>query len=432
MGVELLRRFFLFVFISVIISVAAFGAYNLSKDKVKLDLAEGYEYDIRAKGLKSPRDLQLDENGDILVALENKIQIIRSNGMESTILKKENGNINSMIYHDSKIFFISGTSLYKYDLNEGKEEELLTKIPNEGEYKDNRLLLKNGKIYIAIGSATNSGVAQENGKKDISPVELILRGKNFNGDKTGAFVDFGKKTSYGESTTKGFPSNGSIITYDILTKKTALYAWGIRNVQGMDMYSTGEIFAIVGGMEDRGLRPITGDVDYIYNIKEGNWYGWPDYSGGDPITSPKFTEEGKDKNTFVIEKHPTKNPEAPFYQSNNLSSLKALLIDREGNFVEENAMIFFDKVEKKVLTLSKEKKLNPLINIKGNGDIIDIEKSKGNVYILEKNEGIVYEIYKKDSLINTFSKRLLVSIICILLVFISTIILKVKMTKEVK
>lgn len=433
MGGIFVKKFFLFLALSCVIAIGAFEAYNLSKDKVKLDLSEGYEYDIKAKGLKGANGITVDEQGNIIIAFKDEVKVVRTDGREDVVFKKDGLNIFSIIYNKNKLFYISDNTLFQYDLLSGEEKELISNIPNEGDYKESKLLIVDDKIYISIGAATNSGVAdEENQVYDISPVKITLRGKNFEKDKTGAFVPYGTKNFNGQTIKSNFPGNASIITYDISSNKSELFAWGIRNVESLDVDSKGELFAIVGGMEPRGLRPIKGDVDYIYDVKKGGWYGWPDFSGGDPVTSPRFNEGKGEKTTFILDKHPTSNPDAPFYQSNNLSSLKAMIIDKQGDFVEIDSIIFFDREEKKIFTLSNNKILNSLINIKGSGEIIDIEKYDNSIMLLEKNEGIIYGVYKENKLVNTFSKKLLISIISILLVFIVTIIIKIKITKEVK
>ena len=70
--------------------------------------------------------------------------------------------------------------------------------------------------------------------------------------------------------------------------------------------NNGNIVAIVGGMEDEGSRAVKDDKDYIYEIKENAWYGWPDYSGGDPINSPRFSDN-ENKLEAVISNPPTKH-----------------------------------------------------------------------------------------------------------------------------
>jgi len=426
------KKFLGFVALSCVITIGAFIAYNLSKDKVKLDVMKGYEYDIKAKGLNGAKDISIDEEGNVLVAFENEVRTIRSDGKENKILLNRNRNIQSIMYNKGNIFYISGNSLFQYNIKTEEDKELLSNLPNSGEYENSKLALNEDKIYISIGAATNSGVAEDGKTYDLSPIKITLKGKNFDGDKTGAFVEYGTKTSEGQVVKAAYPGNASIITYNINNNKSELFAWGIRNIKGWGFYSSGELFGIVGGMENRGLRPIKSDVDYIYNIKKGYWYGWPDYSGGDPVNSPRFNEAESEKTTFLLDKHPTVNPEAPFYQSERIDSLQALTIDKQGDFSSENAILFFDKNEKRLVSLTKDRISSSLINIKGNGEIIDIEKFRDKIFMLEKNEGIIYEVYKENKLINTFSQRLLISIISILLIFIITIIIKVNLTKEVK
>jgi glucose/arabinose dehydrogenase len=35
------------------------------------------------------------------------------------------------------------------------------------------------------------------------------------------------------------------------------------------------------------------------------WYGWPDYTGGLPVTNPHFKPEGKPQPWFLLAQHPT-------------------------------------------------------------------------------------------------------------------------------
>lgn len=84
----------------------------------------------------------------------------------------------------------------------------------------------------------------------------------------------------GSDNYRTFPGNASLIKLTLSNNNIETFAWGLRNINGMNVNSEGKIFAVVGGMEDRGLRPVKGDYDYIYEIQEGKWYGWPDYSGG--------------------------------------------------------------------------------------------------------------------------------------------------------
>ena len=77
------KKFLGFVALSCVITIGAFIAYNLSKDRVKLDVMKGYEYDIKAKGLNGAKDISIDEEGNVLVDFENEIRTIRADGKEN-------------------------------------------------------------------------------------------------------------------------------------------------------------------------------------------------------------------------------------------------------------------------------------------------------------------------------------------------------------
>ena len=110
-----------------------------------------------------------------------------------------------------------------------------------------------------------------------------------NGDgKTGAFSPYSVSNEVGEKVESQKIGNAAILSYDIKTEEIKLYAHGIRNINGWDTDNEGKIKAIVGGMEDLPPRNIKDDKDYIYNLQEENWYGWPDYSGGDPIKYTRY------------------------------------------------------------------------------------------------------------------------------------------------
>ena len=36
------------------------------------------------------------------------------------------------------------------------------------------------------------------------------------------------------------------------------------------------------GADQRGSRPIAKCPDFLYEVREGAWYGWPDFFGGRP------------------------------------------------------------------------------------------------------------------------------------------------------
>ena len=190
---------------------------------------------------------------------------------------------------------------------------------------------------------------------------------------------------------EGIISNGTILSYDFTSGKISTFATGIRNIEGLDFNNEGKIIAIVGGMEYKGSRAVKDDKDYIYEIKENAWYGWPDYSGGDSITSPKFSD-GTNKLEPVISNPPTKTPYGPIYQHYNLSSLKGLAVDREGNILGQDVIVFADNKENYLYSLGKNNVANKIVDLGDNSKVEVIRCYKDGIYVLDSKVGVLYKL----------------------------------------
>ena len=45
--------------------------------------------------------------------------------------------------------------------------------------------------------------------------------------------------------------------------------------------------------------------DPVYQIKQGGWYGWPDFAAGEPLTDPKFKSQTKNAPLAnLLQEHP--------------------------------------------------------------------------------------------------------------------------------
>src|SRR5690606_7141484 len=105
------------------------------------------------------------------------------------------------------------------------------------------------------------------------------------GDKavTGAYVPFNTPTRAGQVVKGSVPCNGSILKIPLEGGKPQLVAWGLRNPFGLALSPDGKIFATENGFDDRGSRPVWGAGDALWEIEQGQWYGWPDFSAGQPM-----------------------------------------------------------------------------------------------------------------------------------------------------
>lgn len=169
-----------------------------------------------------------------------------------------------------------------------------------------------GKMYLASGPATNSGIVG----LDLAPVvslnpmvrhrpcqDMVLTGRNFETpdfrtkdnpsdlSRTGAFVPFGTETTPGQVIPGVKKCGGAIFAFDPNNAEETLqqHATGLRNVIGLAWDAQGEMFAAVNGYDVRGSRPVNDVWDATYRVRAGTWYGWPDFSAAlEPVTDPKF------------------------------------------------------------------------------------------------------------------------------------------------
>ncbi|MGL5615182.1 MAG: hypothetical protein ACRDD2_02970 [Sarcina sp.] len=372
-----------------------------------------YNYEILSKGLKGANSFQIDKNGEIYLSYANQLLKLKSDNTKEKIVISHKGNLGDIEIYKNNLFYILGESLILKNLNSKEETIIIDKIPNYGDVTLNKLLIKDDYLYLTIDSATNSAVLSKedldknpNNKGDLSPIELELNGINFEKGKTGAFSEYGKKNSKGEKIKESELGHSSIVKLDLKNFSQTLVATGIRNVAGIDYDSLGNIYITVGGIEEKGNRALYGDSDYIYSLEnEGLWYGWPDYSGGDPIDSSRFRKEGKPKQQFILKKHPNLPP-APFYQNDSINSLGELVIDKSGSLISKDSMIIYDKVNNSFLSLNKFGEKKEITKFK-NGYISDLKFYENELYFLDNENGYLVKL-KNDFISNNNKMKFLI------------------------
>ncbi|MEY7999900.1 hypothetical protein AB8U03_06775 [Clostridium sp. Mt-5] len=388
----------------VIISAAAFMIqlyFNKTHPKIQIELKDNaLSCGLKYSGLKDSVDFTKDEKDNYYIAYKNRIQIIESNGKSYDILKDSNLDIYSIDYFKNNLYYSSGDKIYCYNINQGRNIVLIKDIPNYGDYKDSLLRVNEDYIYISIGAATNSAVVGEDNKwiknnfyaHDITPEDITLRGINFGKYKRGAFQSYNTKSLKGQIVPQHFPGNASIIIYNLKNGSSETFAWGIRNIEGMDFTSKSGLICDVGGMENRGSRPVIGDTDYIYEIKKGMWYGWPDYSGGDPVTSPKFKSVKGSPLQFILDNHPSTNPPAPLYQHKTVGTMGALAVDVNGDLKSRDCIFFYDKSDNMIYSFRGAGSPLAEIKFKGNSKISSMKVYNKSLLTLDGRDGYLYSI----------------------------------------
>ena len=103
-------------------------------------------------------------------------------------------------------------------------------------------------------------------------------------------------------------ATGSILRANPDGSELELVAWGLRNPFRLRFDRYNRLFAANHGIDVRGSRPIANSPDEFQWIRPGFWYGFPDFSGGLPVTLPQFRPEGKPQPAFLLADHPMQPP----------------------------------------------------------------------------------------------------------------------------
>ena len=195
---------------------------------------------------------------------------------------------------------------------DGSRTVLASGLPSQGDHHTNGPVVgADGWVYFSQGTVTNSAVVGKDSdafgwlKKhpelhDIPGRDVTLTGENFAAwdvlhpelnriVETGAYVPFGTATTAGQVIHGGVPCSGSILRVKPEGGAVELVAWGLRNPFGLAFAPDGALYATDNGYDERGSRPVFGAGDLLWRVRPGLWYGWPDYSGEEPIFDCAYT-----------------------------------------------------------------------------------------------------------------------------------------------
>lgn len=390
------------------------------------------EVQLKYKGLENSVDFTKDNEDSYYIAFKDKIVIIEKNGKSYVVIEDNNFNIWSIEYFNNKLYIATNDKVISYDLKSKQIDTCIENIPNYGDFPRMLMKIKGEYLFVTVGSATNSGVVGPDNSwissypnhHDYTSKKITLKGLSFGENNNGAFVPNGIQNIKGQIIEGNSIGNSTILIYNLTTKAYETFAWGIRNINGLDFSSEGKIYATVGGMENRGLRPVINDSDYIYEVKKGVWHGFPDFTGGDPINSPRFGDQQGKVNDFLLEKHPGSNPPAPIYQHNEVTSLGAFCIDAKGALANKDTMFFYDKICNEILSLNMKERPKSLVQLGSKSSIANMKMVDDKLVILENNAGILYTMKLNENKDSAYMKNnLYISLLVVTLTSIVSIIL---------
>ncbi|MDW0116054.1 PQQ-dependent sugar dehydrogenase [Sporosarcina thermotolerans] len=290
----------------------------------------GFEIDVFATDLTTPINITFTENGEMLVADSGvadgngKVLKQTENGF-SVIADGFNPPLTGITVYQGNIY-VAHRRYVTMILPDGTKKDIIEGLPSNGDHHNNRVVFgRDGKMYFGQGTATNSGVVGLDNDwvkehpffHDYTGSDITLKGQNFttttfsDGNQevdTGAYSPFGVPSYPGEKVNGIVRASGSILRANPDGSDLELVAWGLRNPFRIHFDSYDRLFAANHGMDVRGSRPVANSPDEFQWIRPGMWYGFPDYTGGLPLTMPQFKPENEEQPEFLFAEHPMQPP----------------------------------------------------------------------------------------------------------------------------
>ena len=302
-----------------------------------VQLPDGYQIEKVAGDLTYPTSVTWDDEGRMYVSEAGgaffdepapaRILRIEENGEVTVVANLEEKGITpsvvGMVWHQGALYFTHRADDFTGAVSRMTPDGTVTElfrgfIDSQTDHQLNDIRVgPDGRMYFASGAGGNSGVMGQdmtpfvlkNPKtaQTTSAKDIVLTGRNFwvpnyvtteiFGDTvlTGAFVPFGVTTHPGQVIEGVEKPGGAIMTFDPADPEGSLemYAWGFRNVIGMAWNKQGEMFATQNGYDVTPARPVADEYDPTYRVREGAWYGVPDFSAAlEPLTDPKYQPPG--------------------------------------------------------------------------------------------------------------------------------------------
>jgi len=304
--------------------------------------------ELVAGGFSFPTSLAFDAAGGMYVAESGlpfggaapggRVWRLHSHSPHELLIENLRAPVNGLTFHRGLLYVSEGghpARISCFDLDGKLQSVVLDNLPGPGNYHTNMAVFgPDEKLYFSQGAMTNTGIigldAYELGwlrrlphGHDLPGYDLVLTGVNVETrdplqpdanvrTQTGAFVPFGVRTEPGQQVAAQLPCSAAIMRCNPDGSELELVAWGLRNAYGLGFLPDGRLLAVDQGADDRGSRPVGNVPDMLFAVREGAWYGWPDFIGDVAITDPRYQPERGAAPSFVIANHETlPKPEKP-------------------------------------------------------------------------------------------------------------------------
>ena len=278
--------------------------------------AGGHTYGTKPKEAPDARILQLMPDGSSKVIYDKLVPLeeIRKVEFPTTGKKLPEGLIppvTGITHYEGKLY-ISHRSRYSVlDPATGEFKTIIDGLPSWGEFLNAKPIFKDGKMYFFLSTQGNSGLPEKHWVKvmdifnkttahEIPGEDVVLTGLNYwvptqklantkvDSILTGVYVPLGVVTKPGQVIKGQEICNGAFFRCNPDGTNIERIAWGLRSSFGYRFSPDGRLITTMNSANPMPPRGLYFDYEPVYEIKEGEWYGWPDFYSGIPITDERF------------------------------------------------------------------------------------------------------------------------------------------------
>jgi glucose/arabinose dehydrogenase len=294
--------------------------------------------EVIGTNLNFPTSVAVDDGGNLYIAESGLpfggapqggiVSRIDRGGNRTPLMTGLRAPVNGLTWHDGWLLVSEGGNpgrISRFHVASRTWRSILDGLPGFGNYHTNMAVIgPDERVYFSQGAMTNSGVIGSDSydlawvrevshRSDIPGYDVTLtgfnaetvdpRGANGAVARTGAFAPFGASTVAGQRIKGRVPCSSAVMRCDVEGKNLELFAWGLRNAYGLGFLADGRLLATDQGADNRGSRPVANCPDFLFTVRGGAWYGWPDFFGGRPATDPCFRNAAGVGPEFLLANH---------------------------------------------------------------------------------------------------------------------------------
>ena len=286
--------------------------------------AGGHTYGTKPPRAPEARILKRSPDGTVTIVYDKVVPMTEIKEAESSSDMEEGliPPVTGVTYYKGKLYISHRTRYSVLDPKTGEFETIVNGLPSWGEFLNAKPIFHKGKMVFFLSTQGNSGVLEEHWIRvidtfnkpeahEVPGEDVVLTGQNYwvptqkiklvdkDSVKTGAFMPLGELAEKGMTIKGELICNGAFFRCDPDGRNLERIAWGLRSSFGYRYSPDGRLITTMNSANPMPPRGIYFDWETVYEVKEGEWYGWPDYFSGIPITDERFKVK-KEERSFIF------------------------------------------------------------------------------------------------------------------------------------